>query len=65
MPYDSAPEIMARYSRRRSFIYSLQSNADKVYKGREIFIFSDDIVIPSNSSRAFVDDTLGHVRISR
>lgn len=48
--YDSVPEILTYYRDRRSFLYDLQYNASKVYKGREVFVFSDDTVIPGKSS---------------
>lgn len=48
--YDGAPEILKRYSERRSFIYDLQYNAAKAYKGIEVFFFSDDLVLPRRST---------------
>lgn len=56
--YDSAPEILGYYSERRAFLYQLQYNARRVYKGQEIFIFSDDLVIPSDSSLPFISAAL-------
>jgi DNA adenine methylase len=47
--YDCAPEIMEFYSKRRSFVYDLQYNAGRVYKGKEIFVFSDKIQLPVQS----------------
>jgi DNA adenine methylase len=53
--YDNAPEIANYYNDRRSFIYDLQYNAARVYKGKELFVFSDDVVVPNRSSLAFID----------
>jgi DNA adenine methylase len=47
--YDSAPEIFECYSERRSFLYSLQYNAAKAYKGTEVFFVSDILKLPSTS----------------
>lgn len=53
--YDSAPEILDLYKDRKSFLYDLQYNAGKAYKGKEIFIFSDKLSIPNESSIPSVD----------
>jgi len=53
--YDGAPEIISYYQSRKSFMYDLQYNAAKVYKGREIFIFSDNVKLPSTSSLPYID----------
>ena len=56
--YDGAPEILALYEGRNSFLYDLQYNASRVYKGTEVFIFSDDVIVPPSSSLTFLDDVL-------
>ena len=48
--YDGAKEILEYYLERRSFLYDLQYNAAKAYKGREVFFFSDDLLLPPTSS---------------
>jgi DNA adenine methylase len=48
--YDSAPEILALYDERRHFVYDLQYNAGKAYKGKEVFVFADGLSIPNSSS---------------
>lgn len=53
--YDSTPEILNYYRHRTSFIYDLQYNASRMYKGREIFIFSDDLKVPSKSSLPYIN----------
>ena len=58
--YDNAVEILTYYSKRRKFIYDLQYNASRVYKGKEVFIFSDNLIIPSRSSLPFIDKVLKH-----
>jgi len=56
--YDSAPEILGYYSKRQAFLYSLQYNASRVYKGQEVFIFSDDLTVPSDSSLPNIDTAI-------
>lgn len=56
--YDNAPEIREYYKRRRSFVYDLQYNASRVYKGREVFIFSDDIRLPAESALQSIHEVL-------
>lgn len=56
--YDGAIEILSYYNERRTFLYSLQYNASRVYKGQEVFIFSDDISIPVRSSLPYIDKSL-------
>lgn len=63
--YDSAPEILRYYRDRRAFVYHLQYNASRVYKGQEIFIFSDDLLIPSRSSLPCIDSALRSLSASR
>lgn len=53
--YDSAPEIIALYDKRRHFIYDLQYNAGKAYKGKEVFVFADSLSIPAASCVDAVD----------
>lgn len=55
LSYDGVPEIIDLYDERRNFLYDLQYTAGKVYKGKEIFIFSDAINIPRQSSLKHVD----------
>lgn len=56
--YDSAPQILEYYGQRRSFLYDLQYNANTVYKGREVFFFSDDLALPRDSRLPFIDAAL-------
>jgi DNA adenine methylase len=56
--YDSAPQILEFYSKRRSFLYELQYNASRVYKGKEIFVFSDNLKLPSASSLPYIDHAI-------
>jgi DNA adenine methylase len=56
--YDGHPDIIAMYADRRKFTYSLQYSASRSYKGREVFIFSDDLVIPETSAVPSIDDAL-------
>jgi DNA adenine methylase len=44
--YDGAPEILEMYSERKSFIYLLQYNAARAYRGKEVFIFYYKLTIP-------------------
>ena len=56
--YDSCPEILAHYSKRKWFRYSLQYNANTAYKGTELFIASDKLEWPKSSVLASVDTGL-------
>lgn len=56
--YDSAPQILSYYGNRRSFLYDLQYNASRVYKGREVIVFSDNIVIPTKSSLPYINNVI-------
>ena len=56
--YDADPAIIGYYQGRHSFIYDLRYNAGTRYKGKEIFVFSDNVVLPSQSSLPFVDVAL-------
>ncbi|QDH58614.1 DNA adenine methylase [Pandoraea pnomenusa] len=56
--YDSAEEILGYYRERRSFVYDLQYNASRVYKGREIFVFSDDLKLPASSRLPHIDEAM-------
>lgn len=50
LSYDGVDDIRSLYSDKRNFLYSLQYNAAKVYMGKEIFIFSDNLRLPHSSS---------------
>ncbi len=54
LSYDGVPEIINLYNHRRHFIYDLQYNAEKVYKGKEIFIFCDKLSIPNKSNLEYI-----------
>jgi len=56
--YDNAAEILRFYRERRQFVYDLQYSAARVYKGKEIFIFSDDVLVPRSSSLKYIDVAL-------
>ena len=55
LSYDGVPEIVSMYSIRKHFIYDLQYNAEKVYKGKEIFIFCDNLEIPKYCSLEYIN----------
>jgi DNA adenine methylase len=59
--YDSAPKILEYYKKNRSFIYDLQYNASSVYKGREVFVFSDDLELPLASRLPSINAAIGSV----
>jgi DNA adenine methylase len=56
LSYDGVPEIVKLYSKRRHFIYDLQYNAEKVYKGKEIFIFCDKMKLPKSCSLEYINE---------
>lgn len=53
--YDGVPEILKHYSLRRTFLYNLQYNAAKAYKGTEAFFFSDRLNLPQESTVSYID----------
>ncbi len=59
--YDNAPEILKRYQKRRSFTYLLQYNAANTYKGSELFVFSDGLIMPTQSEVLSINDALCNV----
>lgn len=59
--YDHTPEIDEYYRNRRSFVYDLQYNASRVYKGKELFIFSDNLLIPKESELPYINHALSHI----
>lgn len=59
--YDNVAPINNFYSKRKRFAYKLQYNANTVYEGSEIFIFSDNLRIPSHSSIASIDRGLKEI----
>jgi DNA adenine methylase len=63
--YDSVPEILEYYGARRSFLYDLQYNASRVYKGREVFIFSDELKIPEKSSLPYINNAINRGLIAQ
>lgn len=62
--YDSHPDILRLYRRRRHFIYSLQYSAMTSYAGSEVFVFSDGLTIPRTSRLPYIADALGSLRRS-
>lgn len=61
LSYDGAPEIIEMYRQRRHFLYDLQYSAAKAYMGKEIFIFSDSVRIPSQASIKSIDYALSRL----
>jgi hypothetical protein len=56
--YDAAPQLLSAYAGRKSFVYDLQYNAGKAYKGREVFFFSDSLEVPAECSLPAIDVVL-------
>lgn len=56
--YDGVAPILDHYSDRRKFLYELQYNASRAYKGSEVFIFSENTVIPRRSSLPYIEKAL-------
>jgi DNA adenine methylase len=48
--YDAHQDVMKHYANRRMFTYDLQYSAARAYKGREVFIFSDTLELPTESA---------------
>ncbi|MBI9036740.1 MAG: DNA adenine methylase [Bacteroidales bacterium] len=58
LSYDNVPEITSIYKNRRNFKYNLQYSAARSYKGREIFIFCDNLKLPKSCGLKFIDSEL-------
>jgi len=58
LSYDAAAEILDLYDNRRQFVYNLQYHAANRYKGREVFIFSDDTHLPKQSCLPYINESL-------
>lgn len=52
--YDGVDQILAYYARSRKFLYELQYNAARAYKGNEVFIFSNNLVVPRHSALPYI-----------
>lgn len=60
--YDSNPNILEYYKRCETFVYSLQYNASKSYKGLEMFAFSDSLQIPQISKLKFINEAIARYK---
>lgn len=58
LSYDGVPEILNLYEKRRHFLYDLQYSAQTVKKGKEVFIFNDNIELPKSCRLSFVNEGL-------
>jgi len=56
--YDAHEDIVALYPGLRHFVYDLQYSATRVCKGREVFIFADEVALPQRSTVTTVDRAL-------
>ena len=56
--YDGVNPILDYYVKRRKFLYQLQYNASRAYKGNEVFIFSDNVVIPRSSILPYISEAI-------
>jgi DNA adenine methylase len=45
--YDNVPQVRRAYNARRCFLYRVQYNAARAYKGTEVFFVSDRLAIPA------------------
>lgn len=61
LSYDGVPDIVSLYKNRRHFFYDLQYTAAKVYKGKEIFIFSDKLNLPTQCCLKHIDIGLNNL----
>jgi DNA adenine methylase len=58
LSYDGASQIIELYDKRRYFTYDLQYTASTIYKGKEVFVFCDDLLLPPSSSLPSIDEAL-------
>lgn len=56
--YDAVDDVERDYSKRQRFKYSLQYNAATPYKGTEVLILSDRIILPARSTVRCIDAAL-------
>lgn len=56
--YDGHPKVVALYKERRRILYPLLYSASRIYKGREVLIFSDDLELPTDSGIPAIHDAL-------
>lgn len=56
--YDAASAILRYYKDRKKFMDDLHYAATKAYKGREVFLFSDAMVIPRKSNLPYINTAL-------
>jgi DNA adenine methylase len=56
--YDNNELISDIYSKRKKFVYDLQYNARRAYLGSELFIFSDQLLVPDRSTIVPIDRAL-------
>jgi len=61
LSYDGVSEILDLYSEKRHFLYNLQYSAAKNYKGNEIFVFCDDMLIPNSCSLNYINEGLSNL----
>lgn len=59
--YDGVPEIEKLYTDRRTILYDLQYSAARPYKGKEFFIFSDEMCIPMFSKLPYIQVALSAI----
>lgn len=62
--YDAHPDILSLYGQRKHFVYELQYSATRVYSGKEVFVFSDDLNLPQESRVLTIDRALAAVGFS-
>lgn len=58
LSYDGVNQIINLYSERRYFLYNLQYSASRVYKGEEVFVFSDRLKLPNSCTLEYIDTGL-------
>lgn len=58
LSYDGVPEIINLYKERKQFVYDLQYSAANTYKGKEVFVFGDNIKLPKSSSVESINKAL-------
>lgn len=56
LSYDGVTDILELYSQRRHFLYDLQYNAAKVYKGKEVFVFCDNLTLPTKCKLKHIEE---------
>jgi len=61
LSYDGVLEILNLYEKRRHFLYDLQYSVNKVYKGKEVFVFCDKLKLPLKCQLNYIEEGMHNI----